>query len=285
MKTRRLMAMALLACLLLVPLAARADSHEGPKPLTWLSYVQSQTGKGFALSQNIAKNGAEIYDGLMASGDILSWGVAMPVNHRPGDDWNVVEWVTFPNWAGVDAFMGAFMARQMAKSPEDMKAEQEEWYSLIEAGSHYDEIVRHRVFKAAPDRKLTYLKLSYHSPRPGQYGALTEQLEKLAMPIMAKLFEDGAIGSYGLASPTIHGGTQGTHAVWYGMSDLSAQDAVTAARAAAAEERGEEAQKAAMAALGEATDWPAHHDRIFMVIHLGGQGGSEGGDEGDEGGE
>ena len=41
----------------------------------------------------------------------------------------------------------------------------------------------------------------------------------------------------------------------------------------------------AWAALGEATDWPAHHDRIFMVIHLGGQGGSEGGDEGDEGGE
>ncbi len=282
MRTRQLLALSLLAGLVLVPMVATADSHEmAPKPLTWMSYVQSQTGKGSALSQHIAKNGAKIYDGLMADGQILSWGVAMPVNHRAGDGWNVVEWVTFRDWAAVDAFMQAFMGMQMAKSPEDMKAEQKEWYSLIEAGSHYDEIVRHRVFEVSGASKLAYLKLQYFTAKPGKFNALTKQLKKMVMPVMAKLLEDGGINSYGLASPNIHGGASGTHAVWYGMSGLAAQDAVVAARDAAAKELGEEAQQAAMAALGEATDWTAHHDRLLMVVHLGAQSGGEGGEGGE----
>ena len=83
MKRFRLIALVLALGLLLVPLAASADSHEtGPKPLTWLSYAMSQPGKGTALTQHIAKEGAKIYDGLMADGHIVTWGVGMPVNHQ-----------------------------------------------------------------------------------------------------------------------------------------------------------------------------------------------------------
>ena len=62
MKTRQLTALAVLAGLLLVPLAATADNHEEPQPLTWLSFVQSQPGKSNQLTQHLAENGAKIYD-------------------------------------------------------------------------------------------------------------------------------------------------------------------------------------------------------------------------------
>ena len=118
MKTPRLLTLSLMLGLLLVPIAASADHHEmAPKPLTWISYVMSQPGKGTDLAGNIAAEGAKIYDGLMADGHIVTWGVALPINHFAGDDWNVMEWVTFRDWAAMDAFMGAFMRHADGQEP------------------------------------------------------------------------------------------------------------------------------------------------------------------------
>lgn len=285
MKTRQLMALCLLAGLLLVPLAAAADSHEaGPRPLTWISYVMSQNGKGFELSQYIGAEGSKIYDGLMADGHILSWGVAMPVNHRPGDDWNVMEYVTFRDWAAVDAFMGAFMGMQMSKSPEEMKASQEKWYSLIEAGSHYDTIYRHMVFEVGDDMTPpSYFNLGYYDAKPGQGEALMGQFKKYGKPVMGKLMEAGTIKSWGVAVPEVHGGAADSHVMWWGMDALAARDAVWAGMEAAAKERGEEAQKAAMEEWMAAVDMSGHHDRIMMVTYKGGSAAAAGGEG--EGGE
>ena len=62
-------------------------------------------------------------DGLKADGHVLSWGVGMPINHRANDAWNVVEWVTFRDWAAVDAFMKSFMAMEGTKTPEQAAAD------------------------------------------------------------------------------------------------------------------------------------------------------------------
>ncbi len=168
MRTRQHLALSLLVGLLLVPIAAIADSHEQPMPLTWLNFVKAQTGQGGALGQHIAEGGAKIYNPLMAGGQILTWGVAQPINHFPGDEWTHLEWVTFSGWAAVDSFMQAFMAGQMAKSPEEMMAEQEEYQSLVEPGSHRDEIFRHMVVVRGEGMPPAYFNLSYFPGKPGR---------------------------------------------------------------------------------------------------------------------
>ena len=286
MRTRQLTVLSILVGLLLVPLAAHADSHEmAAKPLTWISYVQSQVGKGTALATYIGENGAEIYDGLMADGHILAWGVAMPVNHRPGDDWNVMEYVTFRDWAAVDAFMGAFMMRQMGKNPEQLMKEQEEWYSMIEAGTHWDAIYRHQVFEVGSQQAPAYFNLGYYDAKPGEEQALTETFKKHASPVMAEVLAAGEIDSWGLAVPEVHGAGGGSHVMWWGMQSLAAREAVVSAWEASAKERGEEAQKAMMEEFAATVDMGSHHDRIMLVVYKGGSGGGGESGEGEEGGQ
>ena len=72
--------------LAVVPTAAIAQD-DGPRPLTWIAYSKVQPGKtadavAFTLEE------ADLLDGLMADGTVLSWGLATPVNHRPGQSWN-----------------------------------------------------------------------------------------------------------------------------------------------------------------------------------------------------
>lgn len=278
MKMRQALGLSLMIGLLLVPAVASADNHEmAPKPLTWLSYVQSQTGKSMPLAQNIATSGAKIYDGLMADGHILTWGVGMAVNHRPDDDWNIVEWVTFRDWAAVDAFMQAFMGMQMAKSPEDMAAEQKEWLSLVEPGSHYDEIHRHMVVVPSDGPPPGYFSLTSVPVKPGQGQNLKKLWEANVQPTLAELQAAGTIGAFGLAADEIHDGSGSNFLFWTALPNLAARDAVDAAMEADAKERGEEAQKKMMMDFYGAADFSAHADRIIMVTHSGGGGGGEGG--------
>ena len=280
MKRRQLAALSLAAALLLVPLAASADSHEmGSEPLTWISYAMSQSGKGQALSAHIAQGGAKIYDGLMADGHVLSWGVGMPINHHAGDDWNVMEWVTFRDWAAVDAFMGAFMTMQMAKSPEEMKADAEKWYSLIEAGSHRDEIARHMVMVPSTTVKPAYLSLAYFPVHIAKAGKVKKLWQEYAQPTMTKLQEAGTVGAFGIAVTEIHDGeTPHSVAMWEVLPNLGARDAMDAAFDAASKERGEEKEAELMKAFMSMVDMDRHHDRIIFITHLGGQSGGEGGE-------
>ena len=287
MKKRQLAVLSLMIGLLLVPMVAAADNHEmAPKPLTWLNYVMSQPGKGTALTQNIAKGGAEIYDGMMADGHVLTWGVGMPVNHRAGDNWNVVEWVTFRDWAAVDTFMQKFMGMQMSKSPEEMMAEQKEWKSLVEAGSHYDEILRHMVVVPGQGPPPAYVQMTYTAAEPGQAETLENLWVGNLKPTMDRLQSAGAIGAFGLAAQEVHDGSGAELVFWTALPNLAARDAIVAAMAVDAKARGEEAQMKMMKEFAATTDFSAHHDRIIMVVHNGGGAGDsgEGGGEG-EGGE
>ena len=278
MKNRQLMSLVLVVGLLLAPLAASADSHEmAPKPITWISYVQSQVGKSNALTEHLKENGAKIYDGLVADGHVLTWGVALPVNHHAGDDWNVVEWVTFRDWAGVDAFMQAFMGMQMAKSPEQMMAEQEKWYSLIEPGSHRDEIWRHQHVSPGTGRPA-YIDLSYFPVKPGQAGPLKDLWLENAKSTLDGLQTDGTIGAYGLAGISVHDGVTPPSVVfWTTMPNLAALDTTEAAFEATDKARGEEATKELMKSFMSKIELEGHHDRLLVVTHYGG-GGGEGGE-------
>jgi len=281
MKTRNLLAFTLVAGLLFVPMAASADSHEQPKPLTWLSFVKAQTGKGNALGQHIAKAGAKIYDGLMTEGKIVSWGVAQPINHMAGDEWTHVEWVTFTGWDAVDSFMQGFMAMQMAKSPEEMMAEQKEWYSLVEPGSHYDEIVRHQVLSPDTDgARPAYISLAFYKANRGQGGEVVKLFKEWGGPVLTQAQADGTIVAFGLYDHELHGDDDWTHVAWQMLPSLGARDAVRDAYDAAEEARGEEGQKALMERARAAFAEGGHTDRLLVITHLGG-GGGEAGDAGE----
>ena len=272
MKTRQLLALSLLVGLLLVPMAATADHHEtGPKPLTWLSYVQSQTGKSMPLTQHLAEDGAKIYDGLMADGHILTWGVGMPVNHRAGDDWNIMEWVTFRDWAAVDAFMQAFMGMQMSKSPEDAMAEQEDvalrWSSRGPTTTRSCATWWSMPSDGPPPG---YYAMTFVPAKPGQEKALTEALGG------QRPADDGGAAD-GRHHRRLRSG-RGRGARRLGLelrlldrhAEPGGPDAINAAMEADAMERGEEAQMAMMKGFYEAVDFSAHDDRIIMVVHYGG---------------
>jgi hypothetical protein len=280
MKTRRLLTLSLLVGLLLAPMVANAQDES--KPLTWLSYLAAQTGKGGPLGQYLAENGAKIYDPLMAEGHVVSWGVAQPINHNPGDEWTHVEWVTFSGWAAVDAFMQAFMGAQMAKSPEQLTAEQEKWHSLVVPGSHFDEINRHQVIHVSAESRPAYFNLGYHSAKPGQGEAVQKLYEEYGVPVLSELQAAGTIGSFGMSTAELHGGSDSSHLFWYSLPSLGAREAVDAAFEAAAEKRGAEAQGEVMAKFAAAVDFGAHHDRILLVTHLGGAASGEGDDSGEE---
>lgn len=278
MQTARLSILALVTVLLVVPLAAAAEHHEEElRPVIWVSFLQSQYGKTFQLANLVADNGAKIYDGLMADGHILAWGVGMPINHWPGDDWNVMEWVSFRDWAAMDAFMQAFFAMQGAKSAEQLQAEQQEWLSLVEPRSHHDLIFRDVALEvtpgAAPPR---YLALGFQSPNPGQGGAAIELFKEHIQPVASKALADGIVSGYGLSVPEVHKGP-GELVFWFTIPSLASYEAMGEAIDEAAKTWGEEA----WAKMAETFDRSAHHDRIVTIIHNGGtpRGGDGDGDE------
>ncbi len=265
-------AVCLLAGLLVVPLAAAQEQEEEESnPIIWVSFVKAQRGKSTALTQNIAQTDGPIFDQLMADGKLLGWGVGQPINHWPGDDWTHAQWATFPGWEQVNEFIGAFMATQATKSEEEKKAQQEEWESLVVAGSHYDAVNRSLILEpGGSTQRPTYLNIAFYKAQPGQAGELQKIFEEHGVPVLKKLQDEDVIGGFGLYTAELHGDYSWSHVVWYMMPGLGARDAVREALEAAEAARSEEENKAMMERFEKVFVPEAHQDRILVLTHLGG---------------
>ena len=101
--------------LALAAVAAPAFAQPAP-PITWVAYTQGKPGKTSDWVKLTVKYDAPIYEKLMAAGVVRSWGIATPINHRPGFGWNLLTWVTVDNWAGVEKWAGAAMQTMQARS-------------------------------------------------------------------------------------------------------------------------------------------------------------------------
>ena len=88
------------AAALAVAVAAPAFAQPVP-PITWVAYTMGKPGKTNDWVKMVVKEDGPLYDKLVAAGVIRSWGIATPINHRPGFGWNLLTWVTVDNWAGV----------------------------------------------------------------------------------------------------------------------------------------------------------------------------------------
>lgn len=254
---------------LLLPTAVAAQDGDGP--VLWISYITAEPGKSSELGMYLGEEGAKTYDGLIADGHVMSWGVAQAVNHFPNDDWTHLEFVNFRNWASVGEFINRFMGKMQAMTPEERMEAGAKWDELTVHGSHYDTIGRHRHL-AVGGGTPGYISLSTFSMSPGaSVDAAKEIYKKWRAPIMDELMEAGTINAHGIYTMELHPTTGWADMTgWFTMPGLGAMDTVEAALVAADDARTEEQQAEWIAEVSKVFEMPAegnHTDRVLVVLH------------------
>jgi hypothetical protein len=104
-----------------------------------LGYRNVQRGKGGDATKMFKEMAAPVYDGLMADGSIIGYGLAVPAIHRDGGA-DRMNWYSSANLAARDAVSAAFDAAGDERSEEENKALGERWMSTFEDG-HTDQIL------------------------------------------------------------------------------------------------------------------------------------------------
>ena len=250
--------------LLAAPAAVFAQD-DGPGPLSWIAYSKVKPGKtGDAVKLTLEED-AEFLDGLVSAGTILSWGLATPINHRPGQDWNHAQWVTLPNWAAVDRWVAGVMQRMSERSEEDLAEMQAKLDEVYVEGSHHDIVARGLIFKSGSGAgQPRYFMGGSYRARPGQEENVVKLFNEFVTPIADQLIADGVISGYGLYVEELHGDHGWTHRSWFSFPALASIDKIMAAFNQAA---GPGIQAWADAVF----DPDAHSDVVMMILHLGGQ--------------
>jgi hypothetical protein len=251
---------------LAVAMAAPAVAQVAQPPLTWVAYTRVKPGKTQDWMQATLKYDKPQLDKLMADGTVLSWGVAVRANHRPGYKWNVLTYVTCPTWAAIDKWVSTQMGAMAARGPEESAKIEAAVAELEEPDSHFDEVVRQGMTKqGATQKKFSYFYVSHYRARAGMMDQGTRLLEEGVSGVADSLMASGKIVSYGMHLQELHNQNQPgrapwSHRVWYALTDLSAIDQMDAAyNAAVTPERAK--------LRAETFDFDEHTDDVLAVLH------------------
>jgi hypothetical protein len=268
MKISRIVAVAFVLGLAGPAALAQAEAEQ-MKPLTWLSFEMAAPGSNDDLIRLRVEDTGPMLDGLMESGTLASWGIAIPITHSLDDTWNHVVWATMSDWSKVSALQAGFEGLFRSRTPEQAASVEKAYRAAVVEGSHHDAIVRHLKFGASADApKPRYLMISRWRANPGKDQQLAALYEEIAAPVMEKLLAAGTISGFGMYVSEIHTGAEWTHTSWYSMAELSAIDAMDA-----------ELQSAIgpldMQRWQDASDWSGHRDQVLMIVHTGGPDGEE----------
>ena len=257
---KRWNSLAILFMIVAAPLATAQESG----PITWLAFETTKSGKSRDLISATIKDDGPMYDGLLADGTLMSWGIAIPIIHSPRDNMNFMLWATMSDWGKVSDLEAGFMKLFASRTPEQMAASQKAYDDAVEPGSHHDSVIRQGVYRQADDgQPPRYLRIGYYKASTGNAGKLTEAYKKYVQPVYEKLMADGVISGYGLAFQDVHGGEDWTHAGWYSMSNLGATDTVEQAVDAVFTPE-------VAAEVGPLMDPSGHHDQVLLIVHIGG---------------
>lgn len=251
------------AVLVLLALAPLASAQEESGPISWFA-LDTTTGGARNLISLTLKDDAPMYDGLLADGTLMSWGIAIPINHRLDDSWNYMLWTTMSDWGKVGGLQAGFENQFATRSPEDMAASQEAYNEATVDGAHHDWIVRHHVHEVGTGEvRPRYFSTSYWKTKPGMEEKLTSFYADHMQPVFEELRTAGTIVSYGIFTQELHGDPEWTHVTWYAITDLGAIDAVgSALEAALTEEQ--------LAEVFPMMEMEAHRDQVLLIVHLGG---------------
>ena len=261
-------ARALAAAVLCVAVAGPAVAQTAG-PITWVAYSLGKPGKTEDWLKTIMKYDAPLYDKLQSAGTIRSWGVATPINHRPGMKWNLLTWATLDDWGAVEKWAGAAMQAIQARPAAEAKAVQAAAEASEETRTHFDEVVRNAyVSTPAPGTKFAYFFVGHYVARPGQDTAATQLYKDAVVPMGEKLMAEGVVAGFGLHVQELHGqfqpgGTVWTHRVWWAVPSLASIDRIKAAQASMM--TAENLKRSA-----EVFDMATHWDDVLMILHLGG---------------
>lgn len=251
------------AVLVLLALAPLASAQEESGPISWFA-LDTTTGGARNLISLTLKDDAPMYDGLLADGTLMSWGIAIPINHRLDDSWNYMLWTTMSDWGKVGGLQAGFEKLFASRSPEEMAASQKAYQEATVDGAHHDWIVRHQVHvPGTGEGSLRYFNTSYWKTKTGMEEKLTSFYKEHMQPVFEELRSAGTILGYGIFTQEIHGDPEWSHVSWYALSDLAAIDAVGQALEAALTE-------AELAEVFPIMEMDAHKDQVLMVVHLGG---------------
>ncbi len=253
-----------LAVLLVFGFAPLASAQEEPGPITWLSFNKTLSGKSQDYIGAAIKNDGPMYDRLLADGTLNSWGIAIPITHRPGDPMNYMLWAGMSGWSKVGDLEAGFMKLFTSRTPEQSAEIQKAYEEAVVPGAHHDWIIRHQVYsEGSGDQAPKYFRIGYYKATPGNEGGITAFYKEHIQPVYEQLLADGTITSFGLSTQELHGVGDWTHLGWYTMANLGSIDTVQqAVDAVFTEELGAE--------IGPMMDPSAHWDQVLLIVHLGG---------------
>jgi len=258
---RRVFAFVVVLCVAAVlPVAAQEETG----PITWIAFDKSLPGKSRDLISMTIEHDGPMYDGLVKDGTLLSWGIAIPINHRLDDTWNYVLWTNMADWGKVGELQAGFEKMFASRTPEQMMEMQAAYKDAAVEGAHHDWIVRQNIFNQGSGETMPrYLDLGYFSAKPGMDQAMTEFFKSEIAPINEKMVANGIITGYGMYTQELHGDEGWTHVAWTSYADLADKDKADAFFWA---NFSEEQMAKAMSLM----DWSTHKDQILLIVHLGG---------------
>lgn len=273
----RLRTLAVLTILTLALPWLAAAQEEAAMPITWVAFNHTQPGKAEELVAATVKHDAAMYDGLLADGTLLSWGIVIPITHNLDDDWNYALWATLSGWSQVGDLQAGFEKLFASRSPEEMEKLDQQYRETVVPGAHHDWVVRHLVQPAGSAPEGTppprYFVNSTWKAKPGQEQAVAGLYREAVAPVLARLLAEGVVNGYGLYGQELHSDPDWTYISYLLIHDLGAIDRVHQALDAA---MGPEAQ----ARAAEIMEMEAHRDQVLLIVHLGGTGSGDG-DEGE----
>ena len=258
---KKIIALAALTTLAVAPLAV---AQEEAGPLSWLAFNKTQSGMGQKYIRSVIQNDGPMYDSLLAEGTLLSWGIAIPINHNIDDNWNIALWATFPNWGGVTDLQTGFEGLFAERGPEKMAELQQTYQESVVPGAHHDWIVRHEVLNnGSGEKQPKYFDIGYHKAKMGRGSDLIAWYKQHIVPINDALLAEGTITGYGMYTQALHGTTEYTHVTWTTVADTADIDTTEAAFEAGLSEE-------TYAEVIEMVETDAHRDQMLLIVHLGG---------------
>ena len=255
------------ACIAVSDLAP-AQSDE-PMPLTWVRYFTVKPGHADEFHKMIMEHDAPVFDGMIESGDAITWGLMSPFT-RTGQDWTHAIWVTSPSWESYDALMAGFMEAEAERSDAENKKMEKEFMGVVDPTSIHDTVLRHVKLIDADrdDPEPRYIRFGFYKIKPGHEGEIADLYESWAGPVFTELDEDDVVNAAGLARQEIVADGDWTHVSWAIMPRLGSMDRVDAAFQAAEKERSPGEQEKIQQTAMEAMDMEAYRSSICIVTHF-----------------
>ncbi|MFZ5787832.1 MAG: hypothetical protein ACOY3Y_15450, partial [Acidobacteriota bacterium] len=239
------------------------------EPITWLLNVTVKPGKFMDLEKSAGTYDKPVLDGLVARGDITSWGLAYQVVGPPHESY--MYWVTARDWSAMAKVDKAFEDSRKGMKEDELEKMMDSYLGATVAEKETSAVVRHIVVGSTPGSRPGYLMRHVYKVKPGKGAAVKKMYQEYEVPVFKKLLAAGTISGYGLAVPEMHTGGDWTHTMWVTFADMAKIDAIDAAFEEADKARGEATNDALAATWTSMHDMDAHWDSLMKVSMYGGK--------------